>query len=334
LKISITRKRVVWLLVALALAGFASLLFLPPHYPQLKPVAFDCLGSTGQDGRMVPLKLNPVHIYGLGLTYSTHIKETASPYDPKIPPVIFRKDIGSLQSGDSTVKMPAYRDVIDKIERVEPGLGKKVEKKYNPIPLLLDYEVELAFVLLKDVDWKRMSDPAYAPELGYFIANDLSARSIAILGEGTADRYEFWGVSKSFPGFLPAGKSMWVPDHQHANSVFSTVLTTTVNRQIRQKQSTTDMIYTPKQMLQFIAQKYPNDLPMQGDVVLTGTPGGVALQIPLWKARLGRWLGLGRFAKLSAMIRANADNPNFLKPGDEVTITGGILGQVRTRFIE
>lgn len=127
---------------------------------------------------------------------------------------------------------------------------------------------------------------------------------------------------------------MWVPDHQHANSVLATVLTTEVNGRVRQKQSTTDMVYTPKQMLQFIAQKFPSHRPGKGDVVLTGTPGGVALQIPLWKARLGQWLGLDRFTKLAAMVRANAGNPNFIKPGDEVVISGGILGRVQTRFIQ
>ena len=33
------------------------------------------------------------------------------------------------------------------------------------------------------------------------MTNDLSARSIAILGEDQANRYDHWGASKSYPGF-------------------------------------------------------------------------------------------------------------------------------------
>jgi 2-keto-4-pentenoate hydratase/2-oxohepta-3-ene-1,7-dioic acid hydratase in catechol pathway len=309
-------------------------LFTPPNYDQLKPAEFDCL-TPGQDGgKLVPLELNPKNIYGMGLTYSKHIKETASPYDPKTPPVIFRKERISIGAAGGEVKVPARHEVLAKVEQVESGLGRTIDRKFEALPLLLDYEVELAFVLLADVDWTRMNDADYAPELGYFIANDLSARSIAVLGEGRSNRYDYWGASKSFPGFLPVGTQMWVPDHSHANSVFATTLTTKVNGEIRQEQSTTDMIYTPRQMLAFIAEKYPDHKPMKGDVVLTGTPGGVAMQVPQWKAKLGNLFGVSRFIKLASVIRANKNNENFLKPGDEVIISGGILGEVKTQIIE
>lgn len=35
------------------------------------------------------------------------------------------------------------------------------------------------------------------------MTNYLSARSIAILGEGQANRYDYWGAAKSFPGLTP-----------------------------------------------------------------------------------------------------------------------------------
>jgi 2-keto-4-pentenoate hydratase/2-oxohepta-3-ene-1,7-dioic acid hydratase in catechol pathway len=329
------KKMIITISSAAVLAlGLGTYLFIPPCYDQLSPAKFDCLTPEQDGGSLVPLKLNPKNIYGMGLTYSKHIKETASPYDPGTPPVIFRKERISLSSADSKVKLPEQHDVLRKVEQVEPGLSKKLGKKFDKLPLLLDYEVELAFVLLSDIDWKQMDDTNYAPELGYFIANDLSARSIAVLGEGQTNRYDYWGASKSFAGFLPVGSQMWVPDHQHANSVFATTLTTRVNGEVRQEQSTTDMIYTPKQMLAFIAQKYPNHLPQKGDVVLTGTPGGVAMQVPQWKARLGNLFRVNRFIKLASVIRANKNNDNFLKPGDEVIISGGILGEVKTQIID
>ena len=334
IRVHINKRTIFCCVVFILFAGFVIYLAVPPCYHNLRPARFDPITENDNNGKLVPLILNPANIFGLGLTYSTHIKETASPYDPKLPPVIFRKEIQSLHTANTPVKIPSKREVIESINDGEPGLGPAVDKKFETLPLLLDYEVELAFVLLNDVDWVRMDDPEYAPELGYFIANDISARSIAILGEGRPNRYDYWGISKSFPGFLPVGKSMWVPDHQHANSVFATTLSTQVNGELRQQQSTTDMIYTPKQMLQFIAQKYPDSLPRKGDIVLTGTPGGVAIQIPAWKAKLGQCLGLNRFIKLSSLIRSNIDNPRFIKPGDEVTISGGILGEIQTRFVD
>jgi 2-keto-4-pentenoate hydratase/2-oxohepta-3-ene-1,7-dioic acid hydratase in catechol pathway len=329
----LNKKRVILATPIILVAAIATYLLIPPDYQQLRPAGFDLITENDSNGQLIPLELAPANIFGLGLTYSSHIKETASPYNPKSPPVIFRKEVRALQDA-ATVKIPSNKDVLTAIDTVEPGLGQKIEKKFDRLPLLLDYEVELAFVLLEEVDWPRMNDPEYAPKLGYFIANDLSARSIAVLGEGQTNRYDYWGASKSFPGFLPVGKVMYVPDHQHANSVFATTLTTKVNGQLRQQQSTTDMIYTPKQMLHFIAKKYPNNRPQKGDIVLTGTPGGVAIQIPAWKAKLGRLLQLNRFIKLASILRSNTDNPDFLSPGDQITISGGILGQIQTQLIE
>jgi len=187
--------------------------------------------------------------------------------------------------------------------------------------------------LLEDVDWQRIEDPDYAPPLGYFIANDISARTIAILGEGKNNRYEYWGASKSFEGFLPVGTQMWIPDSHEPDSILSTVITTKVNGKIRQKQSTTDMIYTPRQMLLFISEKYPDNLPRKGDAVLTGTPGGVAMQVPVWKGWLADTLGLDRFVKLASSIGFAKKSKKFLKPGDVIEVSGGILGEVKTEIV-
>jgi 2-keto-4-pentenoate hydratase/2-oxohepta-3-ene-1,7-dioic acid hydratase in catechol pathway len=329
------RKIYIWSILT-ALLGIAALyLFLPPRYPHLKPADFTPLSTGSADGRFMPLALgSDTTIYGMGLTYSTHIKETASPFNPKIPPVIFLKELSSLSTSDKPVKIPEQKDLTAKAEALELGLGKALEQKYSSLPSFVDYEVELAFVLLSDIDWKRMDDPTYMPDLGYFIANDISARTLAVLGEGKPNKTDYWGASKSFAGFLPVGKQMWVPNHQHANSLLVITLTTTVNGQVRQQQLTSDLIYTPKQMLVFVAQKYPNHLPGKGDIVLTGTPGGVAMQVPYWKARLGNLLSLDALTKLSFVIRSNRTNENFIKPGDTVTVSGGILGSIQTPFIE
>ena len=301
------------------------------HQP--RPADFHCLGLHKRDGRLQPLTLQPANIYGLGLTYAAHIKETSSRFDPDTPPPIFKKATASLNRTGSHVKVPSREELLDVLEGLEPGLGKKVDKNFKELPPLLDYEVELAFVLLEDIDWKRMGYPGYAPRLGYFIANDISVRAIAALGEGQPDRYDYWGASKSFPGFLPVGAKIWIPNRQEPDSIFCTVLTTRVNGELRQKQSTTDLIYTPGQMLLFIAEKYPDEPPKKGDVVLTGTPGGVAMRVPAWKARAADLLGLNRFTRLSALIKSGKKNNRYLKAGDELVINGGMLGKVKTKVV-
>lgn len=322
----------VTLLILLSLICPGCYLFTPlSHLPS--PANFYCLGTQKNEGELLPLRLQPKHIYGVGLTYTTHLRETGSKFEPdKLPPV-FKKELVSLNRSGAPVNVPARQTLIKCAERIEPGLGRKIDKEFKHLPPLLDYEGELAFVLLEDVNWQKIYDPGYAPELGYFLANDISARTIAVLGEGKSNRYDYWGASKSFPGFLPIGTKMWVPNIQRPNSILSTVIKTEVNGEVRQSQSTSDMMYTPREMLFFISKKYPDALPQKGDIVLTGTPGGVAMQVPAWKLWLANVLGMNRFDRLRSLIASSKNNKKFLKPGDVVEVSGGILGKIETQII-
>ena len=299
-----------------------------------RPADFHCLGIGKEDGRLLPLKLKPERIYGMGMSYSSHIRETGHRFDPRGRPPIFLKNPAALNPAGAPVKVPTRAELIRMMEKVEPGLGEKVAKNFRELPALLDYEVELAFVLLEDVGAERLREDRYAPKLGYFLANDISARAIAVLGEGRPNRYDYWGASKSFPGFLPVGTHMWVPNRQEPNSVFCTLLAARVNGEPRQEQITTDMIYTPKRMLAFIAEKYPEYPLRKGDVVLTGTPGGVAMRVPAWKIRMADLFGLDRFKRLSALIDAARKDTKYLKAGDEVVISATVLGEVKTKIAE
>jgi 2-keto-4-pentenoate hydratase/2-oxohepta-3-ene-1,7-dioic acid hydratase in catechol pathway len=297
-----------------------------------KPANFNCLGAREGDGQLLPLELKPKHIYGLGLTYAAHLKETGSKFNRDTPPPVFKKAPISLNQSGEPVKIPGRQALIDCADSIEAGLGKKIAKKFNTLPSLLDYEGELAFILLEDIDWSKIRDLSYSPKLGYFLANDISARTIAILGEGRPDIYDYWGASKSFQGFLPISKQMWVPGTQQPNSILCTTIITKVNGVVRQKQPVCDMVYTPREMLCFIYEKFPNELPQKGDIVLTGTPGGVAFQVPAWKARLSAILNLDRFVKLGALIGSGGGNKKFLKPEDVVEVSGGMLDTVSVKI--
>ncbi len=222
--------------------------------------------------------------------------------------------------------MPGPAELIAAAESLEPGLAVRLQEVPGELSALLDYEGEMGFVLLRDIDPALLDDPGFAPYLGFFMGNDLSARTLAILGEGQATRFDYWGVSKSFPGFMPVTDRAWVPDDPQPNGIPRVVIETTVNGELRQRQSTDNLIYTPVQMLRFIHAKYPDAPLSKGTLVLTGTPGGVALKTPRWLARLSQLLGLGRFKKLSAKL--NGDTSRFLSPGANVLVRGEVLGEV------
>ncbi len=276
-------------------------------------------------GGFVPLD-DSSEIFGVGLSYAKHIEETASDFDPRSGPPIFRKHSRAIVRSGSSVIRPDAEALWAAVEGFEPETTEQLEAEKLSLTCLLDYEGELGFVLLEDIDETRLGRPDFVPQIGFFIANDLSARSIAILGEGMANRYEYWGLSKSFPGFMPIGARAWVPAVPVANGIPPVTIETRVNGEVRQRQVVTDLVYTPLEMLRFIHQAYPEQVLRKGTMVLTGTPGGVALKSPRWKLRLANALGTSRFTKLS--IKQDGDTSSFLKAGDEVTVSGGPLGSV------
>lgn len=125
---------------------------------------------------------------------------------------------------------------------------------------------------------------------------------------------------------MPVADRAWTPETPAPNGIPCVEIESLVNGEIRQQQSTADLIYTPVEMLRFIEAKFPNAPLSKGTIVLTGTPGGVAMRTPRWLVRLGNLLGLGRFRKLSSELRG--DTSRFLKVGDEVTVRGQGLGMV------
>ncbi|MCP4132510.1 MAG: hypothetical protein GY754_16170 [bacterium] len=294
------------------------------------PPKFHCQDLNSKNGNIITMDLAPKKIFGFGLTYPGHIEETQCSYDASKTPPVFKKSPVSLNPNHDAVNIPTHSQILSAVESLEPGVTAKLEKKYGKekIPAMVDYEVELGFVLLEDIEWEKLSNAGYMPKIGFFLANDISARSIAVFGEEMKNKYEYWGISKSFRGFLPLGNKVWVPEKLNTNTTYCTTLTTKVNGKIKQKQVTEKQIYTVKKMLGFIYSTHKNDLPASGDIVLTGTPAGVALQVPAWKKCLANFFGIGRFSRLEKLISADKDEKMFLKDGDRVEVSAGELGTI------
>jgi len=262
-----------WLSLVLLVAGavtLAAYLFRPlAHEPE--PAAFECLDLA--DGSFVVLEA-PGHAYGVGLSYAGHIQETAAEFDPHAAPPIFEKNLRALAADGARVPLPTSDEVLRAADDLEPGLGAQVQQQVGTVSPMLDYEGELGLVLLDDIDPNDLARPDFAPNLGFFVANDLSARSLGLLGEGQTNRYAYWGASKSF----------------------------------------------------FIHTSYPDRALEKGDIILTGTPSGVAVRVPRALVRLANLIGLNRFKKLNAAL--GRDQSRFLGEGDTVVVRAQALGKV------
>lgn len=123
----------------------------------------------------------------------------------------------------------------------------------------VDYEGELAAVIGRRARHVRPEE-AQRCILGYTCANDVTARDIQQV-DGQ------WTRAKGFDGFCPLGP--WVETDVDPLDL---ALVTRLNGEVVQKARTSDMIYDVFELVSFISSVMTL---LPGDVVLTGTPGGI-----------------------------------------------------------
>jgi 2-keto-4-pentenoate hydratase/2-oxohepta-3-ene-1,7-dioic acid hydratase in catechol pathway len=123
----------------------------------------------------------------------------------------------------------------------------------------VDYEAELAIVIGRRV---RNITPAAAPRyiLGYTTAQDISDRTVQ-------SSESQWCRAKSFDTFTPFGPYVEtkIDPHELTIQLFQ-------NGQLRQNSNTAQLIFNCDRLVSFIST---NMTLVPGDVILTGTPGGV-----------------------------------------------------------
>ena len=181
----------------------------------------------------------PGAIVCVGMNYAAHAAESGA-VPPQIP-IIFLKT-------PNTVVGP-YDDV-----QIPRGSTRT------------DWEVELGVVIGSRASY--LTSPAEAMDhvAGFLIANDLSEREFQLDASGGQ-----WSKGKCCPGFSPLGPWLVTPDevdHQELG------LRSWVNGEPRQDSSTADQIFDVASVIHHLSQYLALD---PGDVLLTGTPEGVAL---------------------------------------------------------
>jgi 2-keto-4-pentenoate hydratase/2-oxohepta-3-ene-1,7-dioic acid hydratase in catechol pathway len=184
--------------------------------------------------------------------------------------------------------------------------------------VLLDYEVELAYVLLDDVDLEAIPDhETFLERTAFFVTNDITDREALIRRIGLSPPGIGFVEAKGQPNFLPAGPWM-----VRGSELFAALAECGAsglgiglevdegNGFVERQRSTTDrMIVSAHALLEKIATQIRTEglrtrMPMErdgevryypfavqadpnapptlpaGTIVLTGTPEGVAMQAP------------------------------------------------------
>lgn len=176
---------------------------------------------------------------------------------------------------------------------------------------LLDYEIEVGLVIRQEIAEPIQVTPENFHEYiaGFVIANDVSARDTQ-LTEGQ------WFKGKSFRTFCPVGPFLYLIDDEEGNDIHNLELTLSVNGEVRQSAHTKQLLYKPEETLTSLSEMmsfYP------GDLLLTGTPGGVAMQLSADDFDIVSSLSTSFDEKRERLMASQQNNPRYLKDGDLIT---------------
>ena len=126
----------------------------------------------------------------------------------------------------------------------------------------IDWEGELAIII--GTPGRRIPESEAANHIaGYAVSNDVSMR-------GYQGRSTEWTQGKCWDAASPLGPWLVSADDFTPGAR----ITTRVNGEVVQEDSTSDLVFSPAALVAYLS--VPNEL-RPGDVILTGTPAGVAL---------------------------------------------------------
>ncbi len=222
-------------------------------------------GVAVEDVALLPPLTHPGKIICIGLNYRAHAEEQGK--EPPEMPTFFAKFRTSLAAPGATVPVP-------------------------PWTKRLDYEAEVAFVI-----GKRCKDVSEADAMdvvaGYTLMNDLSARDYQ-------RRTPQWMPGKAFDGGAPLGPAFVTADEAGPHDAIGIAMH--LNGEEMQRSSTADLVFSVPALVAYLSMLMTLE---PGDVVATGTPGGVG---------------------------SMRDPRVFLAPGDECVVSSPQLGELVTRL--
>ena len=216
------------------------------------PTALDSLRQVVETGRLVeevPLAgvrvLAPVprppKFLAIGLNYADHVAESATMLDKPEHQLWFNKQSTCVIGPGDAIHVPKASSVVD-------------------------YEGELAFVIgrrCRHVPAERASEVI----AGYTIVNDVSVRD-------WQRRTPTMTMGKSFDTHGPMGPYLVTADELPGGDPHGLRLRTWVDEQLVQDSTTDHLIFDCWQMVEHLSTAFTLE---PGDVISTGTPGGVGI---------------------------------------------------------
>jgi 2-keto-4-pentenoate hydratase/2-oxohepta-3-ene-1,7-dioic acid hydratase in catechol pathway len=187
----------------------------------------------------------PTKVICVGLNYAKHAFESFM--EPSPEPIVFMKAPDSVVGPNDDIVIP-------------------------PNSLKTDYEAELCVVIGKNALYLKSEEQAAEHILGYTISQDVSERHWQVERSGQ------WMKGKSFPTFNPMGPWIVTADElaEKKLSPSNLSLSCTVDAELRQNSSTNDLIFGINHCIWYISQFMELKA---GDVINTGTPGGVGMAL-------------------------------------------------------
>jgi 2-keto-4-pentenoate hydratase/2-oxohepta-3-ene-1,7-dioic acid hydratase in catechol pathway len=219
-----------------------------------------------RDVRLEAPILRPPKILAVGLNYKDHIAETGNK-TPEVP-MIFNKQSTAVNRPNGDIHLPRVSEQ-------------------------LDYEGEFAVVIgryCRHVPKNR----AHEVIVGYTIANDVSVRD-------WQRRVPTFTMGKSWDTHCPLGPCITTADE--VGDPHTLDLKTWVNGELRQHSNTSQLLFNCFDLVEHLSTVFTLE---PGDIISTGTPGGVA---------------------------AAMKPPKWLKPGDVVKVAIEKLGELENRVI-
>jgi len=213
------------------------------------------------------------NIMCLGLNYAEHAKESAEAHGrtANLPehPIIFTK-------APTTANGP-YGDIV-----IDATVSEQV-----------DWEAELAVVIGK-MGKNIREENALDYVFGYTVLNDVTARDLQ-------NQHRQYFKGKSIDGYCPMGP--WIVTADEVADPQQLPIRLRVNGVIKQESNTSMMIFNIRQIIAILSRGMTLE---PGDIISTGTPGGVG------------------FAR---------NPPEFLKAGDVVETEIEGIGTMRNRVV-
>jgi 2-keto-4-pentenoate hydratase/2-oxohepta-3-ene-1,7-dioic acid hydratase in catechol pathway len=181
----------------------------------------------------------PGAVLCIGMNYAAHAAESGA--QPPVDPVLFLKTPNTVVGPYDDVQIPRGSTTTD-------------------------WEVELGVVIGRPALYLDSPAEALDHVAGFVVANDVSERTFQLQISGGQ-----WSKGKIAPGFSPVGPWLVTPDEVEHQALR---LRSWVNGEARQDSSTADQIFDVATIVHHLSQFTALE---PGDLVLTGTPEGVAM---------------------------------------------------------